>query len=45
MGRPGPAGVPDPVQVRYAWRNNAAEANLVNAEGWPASPFATSRGE
>jgi sialate O-acetylesterase len=27
--------------VRYAWRNNAIDANLVNAEGLPASPFDT----
>ena len=31
--------VPLPHAVRYAWKNNASEANLVNIEGWPASPF------
>ena len=29
----------DTRQVRYAWMNNTGEANLVNAEGWAASPF------
>ena len=27
--------------VRYAWADNPAEANLVNEEGLPASPFRT----
>jgi len=31
--------VDDPRAVRYAWKNNATDANLVNAENWPASPF------
>ena len=31
--------VPEPVAARYAWRNNPSDANLVNAEGLPASPF------
>jgi sialate O-acetylesterase len=35
--------VADPHGVRYAWRNNASEANLVNADGWPASPFVAER--
>lgn len=33
--------VPDPVHVRYAWRNHPSEANLYNREGLPASPFST----
>ncbi|MFN3168286.1 MAG: sialate O-acetylesterase [Phycisphaeraceae bacterium] len=33
--------VKDPVAVRYAWENNPTEANLVNEEGLPASPFRT----
>ena len=32
--------VPEPVAVRYAWRD-AAEPNLSNQEGLPASPFRT----
>jgi sialate O-acetylesterase len=30
-----------PVAVRYAWEDNPTEANLVNSEGLPASPFRT----
>ncbi len=30
-----------PVAVRYAWSSNPVRANLVNASGLPASPFAT----
>ncbi|HSV76968.1 MAG TPA: sialate O-acetylesterase [Bacteroidales bacterium] len=33
--------VRNPVAVRYAWANNPDEANLVNSEGLPASPFRT----
>ena len=33
--------VPEPAAVRYAWADNPAGANLVNAEGLPASPFRT----
>lgn len=33
--------VPDPVHVRYAWRNHPADANLYNREGLPASPFSS----
>lgn len=33
--------VEQPRQVRYAWANNPAEANLYNREGLPASPFET----
>jgi len=33
--------VPNPAAVRYAWENNPTEANLVNEEGLPASPFRT----
>lgn len=35
--------VPKPVAVRYAWENNPDEANLVNGEGLPASPFRTDK--
>ncbi|MDW7690356.1 sialate O-acetylesterase [Flammeovirgaceae bacterium SG7u.111] len=30
-----------PMAVRYAWAINPAEANLINKEGLPASPFRT----
>ncbi len=33
--------VKDPVAVRYAWEDNPDEANLMNEEGLPASPFRT----
>lgn len=33
--------VPNPIDVRYAWKNNPEDANLVNEEGLPASPFRT----
>lgn len=33
--------VAEPVAVRYAWMENAAEVNLVNAEGLPTSCFST----
>jgi sialate O-acetylesterase len=33
-------GVPEPVAVRYGWRN-AAEPNLFNLEGLPASSFSS----
>ena len=33
--------VKQPVQVRYAWKNYPAEANLYNSEDLPASPFRT----
>ena len=33
--------VADPVAVRYAWADNPAAANLVNAQGEPAGPFCT----
>ncbi len=36
-------GVNNPHTVRYGWRNNATEANLVNAVGLPASPFRLTR--
>jgi sialate O-acetylesterase len=35
--------VAEPTAVRYAWADNPAEANLVNAEGLPASPFRSTR--
>jgi sialate O-acetylesterase len=37
--------VPEPAAVRYAWADNPAEANLVNAEGLPASPFRSTRAD
>ena len=33
--------VPEPVHVRYAWKNFPEEANLFNSEDLPASPFRT----
>ncbi len=33
--------VKTPVAVRYAWSDNPAEADLINAAGLPASPFRT----
>lgn len=33
--------VPNPVAVRYAWADDAGEANLYNKEGFPAVPFRT----
>ncbi len=33
--------VPKPVAVRYAWSDAPVEANLFNAEGFPAAPFRT----
>ena len=33
--------VAEPAAVRYAWADNPEHANLVNAEGLPASPFRT----
>ena len=33
------AGVAAPVAVRYAWRDDPADADLVNDAGLPASPF------
>ncbi len=35
--------VAEPVAVRYAWADNPAAANLVGAEGMPASPFRTDK--
>ena len=35
--------IPMPAAVRYAWADNPDTANLVNAEGLPASPFRTGR--
>lgn len=34
-----------PVAVRYAWSDNPEEANLINAESLPASPFRTDEPE
>lgn len=33
--------VTKPVAVRYAWADDAGNANLCNKEGWPARPFRT----
>lgn len=33
--------ITEPTQVRYAWGENPAGANLTNAEGLPAAPFRT----
>jgi sialate O-acetylesterase len=33
----------NPAAVRYAWADNPEKANLVNAEGLPASPFRTDK--
>ncbi len=35
--------VQQPVAVRYAWADDAGEANLYNAEGFPALPFRTDK--
>ena len=34
-------GVPAPVAVRYAWRNNPTGLGLVNGAGLPLAPFRT----
>jgi sialate O-acetylesterase len=33
--------VPEPMEVRYAWADDAGDANLFNTEGFPAVPFRT----
>jgi len=33
--------VPEPVEVRYGWADDAGDANLFNNEGFPAVPFRT----
>ena len=33
--------IKNPVAVRYAWADNPQDANLINKEGLPASPFRT----
>ncbi|PWT73002.1 MAG: hypothetical protein C5B59_14445 [Bacteroidetes bacterium] len=33
--------VSDPLEVRYAWSDDAGEANLFNSDGFPAVPFRT----
>jgi len=33
--------IPEPFVVKYAWADNPQDANLVNREGLPASPFRT----
>jgi sialate O-acetylesterase len=35
--------VRQPAAVRYGWQDNPTDANLVNTEGLPASPFRTDR--
>ncbi len=37
--------VKEPVAVRYAWADDAGEANLYNKEGFPAAPFRTDQWE
>lgn len=37
--------VPHPRAVRYAWSENPEQANLVNSDGLPASPFRTDEWE
>lgn len=37
--------VEEPVAVRYAWADDAGEANLYNKEGFPAAPFRTDQWE
>jgi sialate O-acetylesterase len=34
-------GLTAPVAVRYGWVDNPEQANLINREGLPASPFRT----
>jgi len=33
--------VPQPIAVRYAWEDDASNANLFNKEGYPTAPFRT----
>src|SRR5690606_12673328 len=35
--------VPNPAAVRYAWADDAGDANLYNKEGFPAAPFRTDK--
>ncbi|MBN8865642.1 MAG: 9-O-acetylesterase [Sphingobacteriales bacterium] len=37
------AEVRKPVAVRYAWADDAGNANLIDRNGWPAAPFRTDR--
>jgi sialate O-acetylesterase len=37
--------IPAPMAVRYAWADNPEAANLTNADGIPAGPFRTDRGD
>ncbi len=37
--------VANPVAVRYAWKDDAGDANLYNKEGFPAQPFRTDNWE
>ena len=37
------AAVSQPVAVRYAWADDAGDANLFNKEGFPAEPFRTDK--
>ena len=39
------AGVVEPAAVAYAWGDDPEQANLMNREGLPASPFRTQVGE
>ena len=33
--------VEKPIAIRYAWADDASDANLFNKEGFPAAPFRT----
>jgi len=33
--------VPQPIAIRYAWEDDASNANLFNKEGYPTAPFRT----
>jgi sialate O-acetylesterase len=37
-------GISAPVRVRYAWKNNPSDANLIGADNLPAPPFTLTAG-